>query len=241
MAKRESGLAGVVAVAVMWGSIFGTAEAAIKIRHATVDRVVDGDTVHVRDSKNQLIKIRMMGIDSAESHLPTDHGVVGQNPWGEAAAQSLQSILKKGDRVEVEDFGVDKYGRTLGYVVLNGLNANIEQARRGQAISYLICPAGGCSREELQDQHADEIVRSCHAAQVAGRGVFNPANPLREMPFEFRLRMQKRQPDKFVGSLMTRQYVKPERYRNIPVCDRLFFLSESDAKKSGFTPAFQKN
>jgi len=241
MIRKSLRMRGAVWGLVVLGSAFGTANAAVTIRKATVQRVVDGDTVHVLDSKNQTLKIRMMGIDSAESHLPTDHGVVGQNPWGERATRSLQSILKKGDRVEVEDFGKDKYGRTLGYVVLSGLNANIEQARRGQAISYLICPAGGCTREELEDQHADEIVRSCHAAQVAGRGVFNPANPLREMPFEFRLRQQKRQPDKFVGSLMTRQYVKPERYRNIPVCDRVFFLSESDAKKSGFTPAFQKN
>jgi hypothetical protein len=54
------------------------------------------------------------------------------------------------------------------------------------------------------------------------------------MPFEFRLRIQKRRPDKWVGDLKTRQYVSPEKFKEIPVCDRIFFLSEADAQSLGF-------
>jgi endonuclease YncB( thermonuclease family) len=225
------------AVLMMTSSMFATAKAAVQIHQVTVVRIVDGDTVHAKDKKNQIVKIRMQGIDSPESHLITDHGVVGQMPWGEEASLSLQKMLKKGDQVELEDFGKDKYGRTLGHVILNGKNTNIEQVRKGQAISYIICEVGGCTDEHLEELYAEEIMAACHAAQRAGLGVFNPANPLTEMPFEFRIRQQNRTADKFVGNYVTKEYVQPKDYKSIPVCDRIFFLSEKDAKKSGYTLA----
>jgi endonuclease YncB( thermonuclease family) len=225
------------AVLMLTSSMFATAKAAVQVHQVTVFRVIDGDTVHVKDSKDQVIKIRMQGIDSPESHLITDHGMVGQMPWGQDASDSLQKMLKKGDKVELEDFGKDKYGRTLGHVILNGKNANIEQVRKGQAISYIICEVGGCTDEHLEELHAEEVIAACHSAKQAGLGVFNPANPLTEMPFEFRLKHQNRTADKFVGNIATKEYVQPKNYKSIPVCDRIFFLSENDAKKSGYTLA----
>jgi len=227
------------AVLMMAGSFFTTANAAVQIHSVTVERVVDGDTVHAVDSKNKTVKIRMQGIDSPESHLITDRGPVAQLPWGKDASNSLQKLLTKGDKVELEDFGRDKYGRTLGHVVINGLNTNIEQVRRGQAVSYFICEVGGCTKEHFEELHAEEIMAACKSAQKAGIGIFDPANPLREMPFEFRLKHQKRSTDKFVGNYRTKEYVQPKDYKSIPLCDRVFFLSENDAKKTGFTLALQ--
>jgi endonuclease YncB( thermonuclease family) len=237
MIKTLAGVA--AAVVLMTGSFFTTAIAAVQIRAVTIEKVVDGDTVHAKDAKNQIVKIRMQGIDSPESHLITDRGPVAQLPWGKDASTSLQNLLRKGDRVELEDFGRDKYGRTLGHVVINGTNTNIEQVRQGQAISYLICEVGGCTEEHFEELHAEEIMSACKSAQNAGIGVFDPANPLREMPFEFRLKHQKRSPDKFVGNYRTKQYVQPKDYKSVPVCDRVFFLSENDARNSGFTLAIQ--
>lgn len=237
MIKTLRGFAG--AVLMMTGSFFATANAAVQVHAVTVERVVDGDTVHAKDSDNKIVKIRMQGIDSPESHLITDRGPVAQLPWGKDASTSLQKLLKKGDKVELEDFGRDKYGRTLGHVIINGINTNIEQVRRGQAISYLICEVGGCTEEHFEELHAEEIMAACEGAKRAGVGVFDPSNPLTEMPFEFRLKHQKRSPDKFVGNYRTRQYVQPKDYKSIPVCDRVFFLSENDARKSGFTLAIQ--
>lgn len=204
------------------------------MQKVVVKKVVDGDTVHVLDSKNNLIKVRMHGIDSAESHLVTEHGVVGQQPWGDQAAESMAQILQKGSKVELEYFGQDKYGRTLGHLVVNGLNANVEQVRLGHAISYVICELGRCTDKNLEEVRSGEIMEACRAAQKAGRGVFNPSKPLREMPFEFRLRHQKRKADKYVGNMLTREYLSPDRYKEIPVCDRVFFLSEKDAQNLGF-------
>ena len=211
------------------------ASAAMKLRDVTVAHVVDGDTVHTVDSRNQLIKIRMQGIDAPESHLVTEHGVAGQLPWGKDSSNSLASLARKGDRGVLEDYGTDKYGRTLGHVVLNGTNLNIEQVRKGQAISYIICDPGNCSEESLEEQHASEIIEACRYAQSKGAGLFNRANPLKEMPFEFRLRLQNRKPEKFVGNVVTKEYVSPENYYEIPICDRIFFMKEADARKLGYT------
>ncbi|MBU6375614.1 MAG: thermonuclease family protein, partial [Bdellovibrionales bacterium] len=192
-------------------------------------------TVHAVDTNNALIKIRMMGIDAPESHLITDHGSVGQFPWGPEASDSLKKMLKVGDRIEIEDFGKDKYGRTLGHLVLNGQNINIEQVARGQAITYVICDRGHCTQKNLEEGHTSELVAACRAAEKAGLGVFSPARPLQEMPFEFRLRMQNRMADKFVGNMATKEYFGPDRYKEVPVCDRIFFMSEADAKNLGYT------
>ncbi len=210
------------------------AQAAVSYRDVVIERVVDGDTVHVRDLKNRRIKVRMQGMDTPETHLVTGNGVVGQMPWGDDATRELERLLPVGRRAELEDFGTDKYGRTLGHVVLNGRNANIEQVRRGQAVSYIICGPGNCNEDFLEEIHAEEIVEACHQAKKAGLGIFNPSNPLKELPFEFRLRHQKRKADKYVGNIATREYVTPSRYESIPVCDRIFFLSEQDAKDLGF-------
>jgi hypothetical protein len=46
--------------------------------------------------------------------------------------------------------------------------------------------------------------------------------------------MQKREPDKFVGDFLTRKLVKPAQYARIPICRRIFFKTEAEAKRLGF-------
>lgn len=207
----------------------------VKMVRAEVTRVVDGDTVHALDSDGKVLKIRMQGMDAPESKLPTDHGVVGQLPWGKESSDSLTRMLPKGSRVQLEVFGTDKYRRTIAHVLLQGKNLNIEQLRMGHAVSYIICEPGECSEKYLDEVRSQEIIEACHAAQKAEIGIFDPENPMSELPFEFRLRHQKRTPDKFVGDINTREYFEPRNYRSVPVCDRIFFMSEADAQAVGFT------
>jgi hypothetical protein len=55
-----------------------------------------------------------------------------------------------------------------------------------------------------------------------------------ELPFEFRLRIGNREPDKFVANITTGFYVDPNRYNEIPIAYRLFFMREADALRAGF-------
>lgn len=224
-----------IAAALAVGLVSVAANAAVTLQNMEIIKIVDGDTVHVLDQSGKKIKIRMVGMDTPELHLATENGFQGQLPWGDDAAEYLAQLLPLGAKVEVISFGQDKYGRTLGQVIYRGLNVNVEQVQQGHAVSYVICNTGACTKQDLEEQLTATLQSACNEAQKARRGIFSASNPLKELPFEFRLRLQHRKPDKFVGDLRTQEYVTPERYKEIPACDRLFFLSESDAKTLGYS------
>jgi endonuclease YncB( thermonuclease family) len=217
--------------ALFWGQ---AALARVTTEAFQITTVIDGDTVHGLDAQGKKIKVRMQGMDAPELHLMTEHGTFAQLPWAVASGHALENLVRLGERIELRVFGKDKYGRTLGQIVVRGMNVNLELVRQGAAISYSICPAGHCTEEMVREQQVHEFAEACRQAESRGIGVFDPREPLDEMPFEFRLRIQGRKADKFVGSLTTGEYVSPDRYREIPVCDRIFFLSEQDAAQLGF-------
>jgi endonuclease YncB( thermonuclease family) len=210
------------------------AQAAITVQSLIAIKVVDGDTLHGQTENGKTIKVRMHGMDAPELHLSTSEGTFSQMPWAGQSEQVLLSMIEFGVKGELHSYGQDKFGRTLGQFVFKGLNVNLELVRRGAAVSYAICPAGQCTEAAVQEQRVEEFAQACREAQSQGLGIFDPRKPLEEMPFAFRLRIQKRNPDKWVGDLKTRQYVSPEKFKEIPICDRIFFLSEADAQSLGF-------
>ena len=92
---------------------------------ATVVRVVDGDTLHVRRGGAD-VTVRLLGIDCPESHRNRNRhcakhagGCEAELPRGQAAAERARELLRPGDQVALEDVaGVDRYGRTLARVRL---------------------------------------------------------------------------------------------------------------------------
>lgn len=87
--------------------------------------VADGDTVTVLDAAKRQHKIRLMGIDAPEKKMP----------FGDKSKQSL-SRLVFGKEVTVEYTKQDKYGRTVGKIMVNGVDANLEQVKAGMAWHY---------------------------------------------------------------------------------------------------------
>lgn len=69
--------------------------------------VSDGDTIIVLRDERQPIKIRLYGIDCPEK----------KQAWGNRATQAT-SRLCHGKIVDVQDFGPDRYGRTVAVVIL---------------------------------------------------------------------------------------------------------------------------
>lgn len=87
--------------------------------------VKDGDTIEIL-YEGKPLRIRLQGIDCPE----------GKQDFGQKAKQ-FASDLCFGKEVEIIDFGKDRYGRTLGYVVLpDGRNLNEELVRAGYAWHY---------------------------------------------------------------------------------------------------------
>lgn len=87
--------------------------------------VADGDTVTVLDATNTQWKIRLMGIDAPEK----------KQAFGSKSKEYL-SGLAFNKQVTVEYNKQDRYGRTVGKIIINGVDANLEQVKAGMAWHY---------------------------------------------------------------------------------------------------------
>lgn len=89
-----------------------------------VDRVLDGDTIDLRNGK----RIRLVQIDAPER---------GGECYGRQAGTVLRRILPPGTRVVLQGDpsldNVDRYGRLLRYVFKRQGNVNLALVRRGAA------------------------------------------------------------------------------------------------------------
>jgi endonuclease YncB( thermonuclease family) len=86
-----------------------------------VVRVADGDTLTVLVNRQQ-VRVRLLEIDAPES----------KQPFGKRSRQSLADLCA-GRPARVVWSQLDRYGRTLGRVWCDGVDANAEQVRRGMA------------------------------------------------------------------------------------------------------------
>jgi micrococcal nuclease len=122
--------------------------------------VHDGDTLTVIiDGHTE--KVRLIGIDAPE---------LGQAPWGEEARSALRALVEnKTVRLETDIKHRDQYGRLLGYIFAGETFVNLELIRQGHAVLYTVPP---------NVAHVDEYRKAQTEAREAGRGVWDPGQPL---------------------------------------------------------------
>lgn len=205
-----------------------TAVAGTLYTNRKVEYVNDGDTIKVYPAISGTVTSRLLGIDSPEKDGDT------QEPWATDATNHLKSLLKARTVIDIETDAeeFDIYDRLLGHIyrASDHLNTNQEQLRMGHAVTYVIWP---------NLAHFEEYRTAQQEAQENGRGIWDPDNPLTELPFEYRLRINGDQPSKPVGDYYTMKYVEPADYHLVHVNNRVFFWNESDAQAAGFTPCPQ--
>jgi micrococcal nuclease len=130
--------------------------------NATVERVIDGDTMDVT-VLGRRERIRLIGIDTPETKDP--HRPVGC--YGPEAAALTAHLLPTGTavRLERDREARDDYGRLLAYVFRgsDGLFVNLELAREGAASVLSIRP---------NTTYAGPIAEAVDAARRAGRGLW---------------------------------------------------------------------
>ncbi len=90
-----------------------------------VVKITDGDTLYVLDANYKEHKIRLAGIDAPER----------KQAYGLASRKHLASIVA-GQQVTIEYKKRDRYGRILGKVWINGVDACLEQVKAGLAWHY---------------------------------------------------------------------------------------------------------
>lgn len=129
--------------------------------------VSDGDTVTVLDTSKTQFKIRLEGIDAPEK----------AQPFGQKSKEHLSDLVF-GKQVEVQSNKTDKYGRTVGKVLVNGKDANLEQVRAGFAWHY---------KEYQKEQSASDRAAYANAetsAQSNRLGLWRAPKPM--PPWEWR-------------------------------------------------------
>lgn len=104
----------------------------------TVTRIIDGDTLEIKvglwSGLDLTTHVRLFGINAPELREEKGH-----------AAREKLSSLCLGKSVALKVKGRDKYGRTLGSVEVEGLDAAQSLLADGLAVPYF------CSLPEVQD------------------------------------------------------------------------------------------
>lgn len=123
--------------------------------------VADGDTLTVLDAGNQQHRIRLAEIDAPEK----------RQAYGQRAKQSLSDLCYARNAV-VAVATQDRYGRSVGRVSCDGVDANLEQVKRGLAWAY------------RQYRPSAPILQAEASARQARAGLWQDASPT--PPWEFR-------------------------------------------------------
>jgi endonuclease YncB( thermonuclease family) len=132
-----------------------------------VIKVADGDTITVLDNANTQHRIRLQGIDAPER----------KQAYGNASRQHLASLVA-GKAVTVEWDKRDRYGRIVGFVLVDGQDANLEQLKAGMAWFYRYY------QKELSPDKRTLYAQAEDKARVERVGLWRNKNPM--PPWEWR-------------------------------------------------------
>lgn len=116
--------------------------------------VSDGDTITVLVAGTRQLKVRLAQIDAPEK----------SQAFGQRSKQSLSDLVfDKQVRIIQED--MDRYGRVVGRVYVNGLDVTAEQVKRGMAWVY---------KQYARDR---SLYRLEEEARAARRGLWSDPKP----------------------------------------------------------------
>ena len=137
-----------LAAASVLGWWFGEQRRAANLQYRVV-QVLDGDTIVVRRAGAPDETIRLLGVDTPETHHPRKP-VQCYGP--EASEYTASRLFGQLVRLEGDVERHDVYGRRLAYVYLHGSNFEEELLRKGYARLLVIEPNHAHARAFLDDE-----------------------------------------------------------------------------------------
>lgn len=112
---------------VISGILAAVISASVQAREScTVDHCHDGDTCTLVCA-GERVKVRLHCIDAPE---------MAQAPWGAQSRDYLRERATIGATVDLVSVTRDKYGRTVGVLLRDGVNLNLNQVQSGWAAVY---------------------------------------------------------------------------------------------------------
>jgi micrococcal nuclease len=138
-----------------------------------VEQVISGQVLEVRHpdgAGGKIERVRLIGIDAPD---------LAQQPWGPAAKRQLEQLVtNKTISLELGEEAQDRFDRTLGYVWLgNGKLLNEQLVKQGYALAVPRSP---------NIKYDKRLGRAQEQARLMGVGIWNPQEPMRQTPAEFR-------------------------------------------------------
>jgi micrococcal nuclease len=137
-----------------------------------VAQVVSGQTLEVLRMPEQptlVSQVRLLAIDAPDMQ---------QRPWGDDAKQHLEELI--GGQPVMLEFDLeekDKFGRTLTYVWKDKVLLNEQLVKDGYALFVMRSP---------NHKYDQRLERAQQWARLVGVGIWNPDQPMRLTPAEFR-------------------------------------------------------
>ena len=147
---------------------------------AKVQRVISGQTLEVLLPSKQtplIERVRLIGINAPD---------LQQKPWGVAAKNKLEELVSKSNGqqlvlqsvlLESEVQEKDRFGRILAYVWHDGNLVNEQLVTQGYVLADLNSSNG---------KYSQRLIRGQEYARLKGYGIWNPKQPMRLTPKEFR-------------------------------------------------------
>ncbi len=134
-ARHRRGVATLV-LATMVGACGSGANGAERF-DATVTRVVDGDTIVVRFPDGKTDRVRILGVDTPETHKP---GTPVQCYGPDAERFTRARLSNRVVSLELDKVSRDRYQRLLAYVYVDGKLFEDELISKGLARVMIIAP-----------------------------------------------------------------------------------------------------
>lgn len=135
--------------------------------------IKDGDTIEVRYNGGETATVRYLLVDTPE----TSHPSLGKQPFGEEAKARNKEILMSGKLTIEFDVGerVDKYGRLLAYVYIDGKSVQEQLLKEGLArVAYVYPP---------NTRYLSEFEEAQEEAKEKGIGIWSIENYVTDRGF----------------------------------------------------------
>jgi micrococcal nuclease len=144
-----------------------------------VAAIKSGQTIEVLEAGSTLRKaVRLIGVEAPDPR---------QLPWGEAATQALQAQLAgQTVHLEFDQEQDDAYGQTLAYVWLGDRLINEGMVEEGWVLAQGRSP----TTDVNNTRYALRLANAQEAARLLHRGIWNPDQPMRQSPSDFRRNLE---------------------------------------------------
>ena len=151
-----------------------------------VKSIADGDSIILETPVvihgNEVIEVRLLGIDAPETFAIDDFDYHNQARHGQRATQFLEYLLSAGTEITltVDQRKLCSSGRLLATVEKGDLDINKQMLRQGYVAKFVVWP------NSYYEDRFTALQSAMLEAKRAERGIWSPSDPLEEIPLEFR-------------------------------------------------------